>query len=66
MEQRGATLRKRFGRFKPLNRLNKANLFVTGCHRLPRMSHGKEGVSGSGPEEGSKDVIHLPNGRVIR
>jgi hypothetical protein len=23
------------------------------CHRLPEMFHGKEGVSGSSPEEGS-------------
>jgi len=26
---------------------------ATGCHRLPFGSHGKEGVSGSSPEEGS-------------
>jgi hypothetical protein len=26
---------------------------ATGCHRLPETFHGKEGVSGSSPEEGS-------------
>jgi hypothetical protein len=45
--------RKRFDRFKTRNRLNKPNLFVTGCHRLPPKSHGKEGVDGSSPSEGS-------------
>src|SRR5947208_12887282 len=47
----GATRRKRFDRFKPRNRLNKPNLFATGCHRLPPKSHGKEGVDGSSPSE---------------
>jgi hypothetical protein len=50
----GATGRKRFERFTPRNRLNKPNLFATCCHRLPPKSHGKEGVSGSSPEEGLK------------
>ena len=36
----GAMGRKRFGRFEPRNRLNKPNLFATGCHRLPPKSHG--------------------------
>jgi hypothetical protein len=49
----GAMGRKRFDRFKPRNRLNKPNLFATGCHRLPPKSHGKEGVDGSSPSEGS-------------
>jgi hypothetical protein len=44
--------RKRFDRFEPRNRLNKPNLFATGCHRLPPKSHGKEGVDGSSPSEG--------------
>ena len=50
----GAMGRKRFGRFEPRNRLNKPNLFATGCHRLPPKSHGKEGVDGSSPSEGFK------------
>src|SRR5919204_1743538 len=49
----GATRRKRFDRFKPRNRLDKPNLVATGCHRLPPKSHGKEGVDGSSPSEGS-------------
>jgi hypothetical protein len=53
----GAKGRKRFGRFEPRNRLNKPNLFATGCHRLPPKSHGKEGVDGSSPSEGS---VFLP------
>jgi hypothetical protein len=28
---------------------------ATGCHRLPETFHGKEGVSGSSPEEGSHE-----------
>jgi hypothetical protein len=50
----GATGQKRFERFKPRKRLNKPILFATGRHRLPRTSHGKEGVSVSSPEEGLK------------
>src|SRR5947207_12350598 len=30
-----------------------AKTFATGCHRLPETFHGKEGVCGSSPEEGS-------------
>jgi hypothetical protein len=54
VENEGATRRKRFDRFEPRNRLDKPNLVATGCHRLPPKSHGKEGVSGSSPEEGLK------------
>ena len=49
--------RKRFDRLKPRNRLNKPNLFATGCHRLPSKSHGKEGVDGSSPSEGSASSL---------
>src|SRR5881392_4183669 len=54
----GAMERKRFDRFEPRNRLNKPNLFATGCHRLPPKSHGKEGVDGSSPSEGSAKAPH--------
>jgi hypothetical protein len=33
-------------------RLKNAKTVVAGCDRLPRKRHGKEGVSGSSPEEG--------------
>src|SRR5437763_15429806 len=32
-----------------------AKTIATGCHRLPEKFHGKEGVSGSSPEEGSQE-----------
>jgi hypothetical protein len=48
----GAMRRKRLDRFEPRNRLNKPNLFATGCHWLPPKSHGKEAVPGSSPGEG--------------
>ena len=35
---------------------NQAKTVAAGCDRLPRRSHGKEGVSGSSPEEGSAKV----------
>src|SRR5436190_15850150 len=31
-----------------------AKSVATGCHRLPEKFHGKEGVDGSSPSEGSK------------
>jgi hypothetical protein len=55
----GAMGRKRFDRFEPRNRLNKPNLFATGCYRLPEKFHGKEGVDGSSPSEGSAEVPHV-------
>jgi hypothetical protein len=36
-----------------------AKTVAVGCDQLPRRAHGKEGVSGSSPEEGSKDVIPI-------
>jgi hypothetical protein len=37
---------------EPRKRQNEAKFVATGCHRLPATFHGKEGVSGSSPEEG--------------
>jgi hypothetical protein len=34
-------------------RLQKAETVATGCDRLPIAAHGKEGVDGSSPSEGS-------------
>jgi hypothetical protein len=54
----GATGGKSSGRQKPENRLNWRQTVADGCHRLPFGSHGKEGVSGSSPEEGSAKSLH--------
>jgi hypothetical protein len=35
------------------NRREQAKSVATGCHRLPETFHGKEGVDGSSPSEGS-------------
>jgi hypothetical protein len=42
--------RRQIGR--PLKAREQAKSGATGCHRLPEKFHGKEGVSGSSPEEG--------------
>jgi hypothetical protein len=36
-------------------RLRRAKTVAVGCHRLPREAHGKEGVVGSSPSEGSNE-----------
>ena len=38
---------------------NQAKTVAAGCHRLPGAAHGKEGVSGSSPEEGSAKAPHV-------
>ncbi len=38
---------------RPRKRLEQAKTVATGCDQLPIGAHGKEGVSGSSPEEGS-------------
>jgi hypothetical protein len=35
------------------NRVKQAKTVAMDCNQLPRAAHGKEGVSGSSPEEGS-------------
>src|SRR5207244_9221579 len=37
----------------PRERLELGETVATGCHRLPLGSHGKKGVDGSSPSEGS-------------
>jgi hypothetical protein len=37
---------------------NQAKTVAVGCDRLLRRAHGKEGVSGSSPEEGSAKAPH--------
>src|SRR5919198_4725040 len=41
---------------EPQKRQKQAKTVAVGCHRLPRGSHGKEGVDGSSPSEGSAKV----------
>ena len=53
MEQRGRNRWQRFSSRNAENRLNYRQTVATGCHRLPFRSHGKEGVDGSSPSEGS-------------
>src|SRR5437764_11437718 len=36
-----------------------AESVAAGCHRLPEKFHGKEGVDGSSPSEGSAKVPHV-------
>jgi hypothetical protein len=55
----GATGRKRSARQTPINGLNERETVATGCHRLPFGSHGKEGVDGSSPSEGSAKTPHV-------
>src|SRR5437870_10753298 len=49
----GGNRRQRQGARNPLNYLRTV---ATGCHRLLPSQHGKEGVSGSSPEEGSAEA----------
>jgi hypothetical protein len=39
-------------------RLKQTKTVAVGCDRLPKGAHGKEGVSGSSPEEGFEKVLH--------
>ena len=41
---------------RPAKPQKQAESVATGCHRLPERFHGKEGVSGSSPEEGLKSL----------
>ena len=58
MEQSG---RNRWQTGRPRKRLNEAKSVAVGCDRLPSEVHGKEGVDGSSPSEGS--ARHLQIGR---
>src|SRR2546421_992062 len=54
MEQRGRNRWQTFGSPKGRKWLDLARTVATGCHQLPFESHGKEGVDGSSPSEGSR------------
>jgi hypothetical protein len=44
---------------QPRKRHKQAETVATGCDQLPIGAHGKEGVSGSSPEEGSEKAPHI-------
>jgi hypothetical protein len=44
---------------RPRKWLRQANSVAVGCDRLPRERHGKEGVDGSSPSEGSAKAPHI-------
>jgi hypothetical protein len=44
---------------EPQKRQKQAKTVAVGCDRLPIAAHGKEGVDGSSPSKGSKDVIPI-------
>jgi hypothetical protein len=44
---------------QPLEPQKQAKTVAAGCDQLPFGFHGKEGVDGSSPSEGSKDVIPI-------
>jgi hypothetical protein len=51
---------------RPRKWLRQAKTVAVGCDRLPIGSHGKEGVSGSSPEEGFQNNLQSGNfGRVV-
>jgi hypothetical protein len=50
-----ATGRNQWQMRRPRKRRKQAKTVATGCHPLPEKFHGKEGVSGSSPEEGSHE-----------
>jgi len=55
LEQRGRNRWQTFGSPDAEKWLELRETVATGCHRLLFESHGKEGVSGSSPEEGSHE-----------
>src|SRR6266540_1339874 len=52
MEPRGCNRWQSAANRPPSKPQKQARYVATGCHRLPREVHGKEGVDGSSPSEG--------------
>ncbi len=52
MEPRGCNRWQPVAIARPKNGPDQAKTVATGCNRSPFGAHGKEGVSGSSPEEG--------------
>jgi hypothetical protein len=53
MEPSGATGSNQWQMERQRKPRNQAKTVAVGCHRLPEIFHGKEGVDGSSPSEGS-------------
>ena len=54
----GAISGNRWQMQRPRERLKQAKTVAVGCDRLPFGAHGKEGVDGSSPSEGSAKAPH--------
>jgi hypothetical protein len=54
-----ATRGNRWQMGRPQERLKQTKTFAVGCDRLPETVHGKEGVDGSSPSEGSAKAPHV-------
>jgi hypothetical protein len=59
MEQRGRNGWQTFGRVRAQKWLELVKTVATSCHCLLGRQHGKEGVDGSSPSEGSAKVQHV-------
>jgi hypothetical protein len=58
-EQRIAFIDQPVAMGRPQERLKQAKTVAAGCDRLPETFHGKEGVDGSSPSEGSAKAPHV-------
>ncbi len=61
-----ATSGNRWQMGTPRKRRNQAKTVAVGCDQLPIGAHGKEGVDGSSPSEGSAEAPHVRRFRVPR
>jgi hypothetical protein len=59
MEPRGCNRRQSLANRVSLEPPKTSQIVAAASHRLPENIHGKEGVDGSSPSEGSKDVIPI-------
>jgi hypothetical protein len=59
MEPSGRNLWQPVANRKPTKTAQRGETVAVGCDPLPRKCHGKEGVSGSSPEEGSAKAPHV-------
>src|SRR6266849_670527 len=72
VEKRGGNGAQTVRAFQAPKRLNKPNLFPTGCHRLPSEWHGKQGVCrglpplAGGPLSEKEGVESRTLGRLVR
>jgi hypothetical protein len=59
MEPRGCNRSQAVANRAAAKTRNHAETVAVGCHQLPEKFHGKEGFSGSSPEEGSAKAPHV-------